>query len=329
MNIFLKKFLKPRIVDIQQISATNMKVVLEPLEKGFGYTLGNALRRILLSSMPGYAITEVFIDGILHEYSSKEGVQEDILQILLNLKSLAIRVYGQETVMLKLVKKGRGPVFASDIIYDENVEIVNSNQIICHLTHETSSIVMSIKVEYGIGYVPATSRVKRSHKSRNLGYMLLDACYSPIERVSYSVESIRVENRIDLDRLIIELDTNGTIDPEEAIRYSATILTDQLQSFVDLCISSNVESADKSSEFEPILLRLVDDLELTVRSANCLKAESVRYIGDLVQKTEIELLRTPNLGKKSLAEIKDILSSRGLSLGMKLKNWPPKSITKK
>ncbi|CAL4043309.1 DNA-directed RNA polymerase subunit alpha [Buchnera aphidicola (Phyllaphis fagi)] len=327
MHSFIKYFIKPRIVNIQQQSCTAIKVILEPLERGFGYTLGNALRRILLSSMPGYAITEVHIDGVLHEYSSKEGVQEDILEILLNLKSLAIKVYGKDSVMLKLKKCGIGPVFASDITHDGNVEIINSEHIICHLTHKSSSINMRMRVEHGKGYIPAASRIK--FNTKDVGCISLDACYSPIERVSYFVESVRVEQRTDLDRLIMEMETNGTIDAEEAIRRAATILSEQLKPFVDLRNIKESEVEEKKPEFEPILLRSVDDLELTVRSANCLKAELVHYIGDLVQKTEIELLRTPNLGKKSLTEIKDILASRGLSLGMCLNNWPPKDLSNK
>ncbi|QCI24531.1 DNA-directed RNA polymerase subunit alpha [Buchnera aphidicola (Muscaphis stroyani)] len=316
-------FLKPRLVDIEQISITHTKVTLEPLERGFGHTLGNALRRILLSSMPGCAVTEVEIDGVLHEYSTKEGIQEDILEILLNLKGLAIKVYGKDEVFLTLNKSGVGSVTAADIIHDGDVEIIKPEHVICHLTYEKASIKMRIKVQRGRGYMPASSRVHIEDDARPIGCLLVDACYSPIDRISYNVEAARVEKRTDLDKLIIEMETNGTIDPEEAIRRAATILSDQLESFVDLRDIREPEVKEEKPEFEPILLRPVDDLELTVRSANCLKAESIHYIGDLVQKTEVELLKTPNLGKKSLTEIKDILASRNLSLGMKLENWPP------
>ncbi len=317
------EFLKPRLVDIEQVSSTHAKVTLEPLERGFGHTLGNALRRILLSSMPGCAVTEVEIDGVLHEYSTKEGVQEDILEILLNLKGLAVRVQGKDEVILTLNKSGIGPVTAADITHDGDVEIVKPQHVICHLTDENASISMRIKVQRGRGYVPASTRIHSEEDERPL---LVDACYSPVERIAYNVEAARVEQRTDLDKLVIEMETNGTIDPEEAIRRAATILAEQLEAFVDLRDVRQPEVKEEKPEFDPILLRPVDDLELTVRSANCLKAEAIHYIGDLVQRTEVELLKTPNLGKKSLTEIKDVLASRGLSLGMRLENWPPASI---
>ncbi|MBE5204664.1 MULTISPECIES: DNA-directed RNA polymerase subunit alpha [Pectobacterium] len=320
------EFLKPRLVDIEQVSSTHAKVTLEPLERGFGHTLGNALRRILLSSMPGCAVTEVEIDGVLHEYSTKEGVQEDILEILLNLKGLAVRVQGKDEVILTLNKSGIGPVTAADIIHDGDVEIVKPQHLICNLTDENASISMRIKVQRGRGYVPASARIHTEEDERPIGRLLVDACYSPVERIAYNVEAARVEQRTDLDKLVIEMETNGTIDPEEAIRRAATILAEQLEAFVDLRDVRQPEVKEEKPEFDPILLRPVDDLELTVRSANCLKAEAIHYIGDLVQRTEVELLKTPNLGKKSLTEIKDVLASRGLSLGMRLENWPPASI---
>ncbi|EAQ7628540.1 DNA-directed RNA polymerase subunit alpha [Salmonella enterica] len=322
------EFLKPRLVDIEQVSSTHAKVTLEPLERGFGHTLGNALRRILLSSMPGCAVTEVEIDGVLHEYSTKEGVQEDILEILLNLKGLAVRVQGKDKdeVILTLNKSGIGPVTAADITHDGDVEIVKPQHVICHLTDENASISMRIKVQRGRGYVPASTRIHSEEDERPIGRLLVDACYSPVERIAYNVEAARVEQRTDLDKLVIEMETNGTIDPEEAIRRAATILAEQLEAFVDLRDVRQPEVKEEKPEFDPILLRPVDDLELTVRSANCLKAEAIHYIGDLVQRTEVELLKTPNLGKKSLTEIKDVLASRGLSLGMRLENWPPASI---
>ncbi|BGI50744.1 MAG: DNA-directed RNA polymerase subunit alpha [Arsenophonus endosymbiont of Ceratovacuna japonica] len=326
MHDFVVDFLKPRLVNIEQISSTHAKVILEPLERGFGHTLGNALRRILLSSMPGYAVTEVEIDGVPHEYSTKEGIQEDILEILLNIKGLAIKVHGKNEVILTLNKSGIGPVFASDITINNDIEIVNPKYVICHLTDDNAIINMRIKVQRGRGYVPASTRMHLEEYERPIGRLLIDACYSPIERIIYNVEATRVEQRTDLDKLIIEMETNGTIDPEEAIRRAATILVEQLEAFVDLRDISKVEVKDEKPEFDPILLRVVDDLELTVRSANCLKAEAIHYIGDLVQRTEVELLKTPNLGKKSLTEIKDVLASRGLSLGIRLENWPPASI---
>lgn len=326
MQSSIMGFLKPRLVEIEQITPTHAKVTLEPLERGFGHTLGNALRRILLSSMPGCAVTEVEIDGVLHEYSTKEGVQEDILEILLNLKELSVRVHGKDEVFLFLKKSGIGSVVASDIQHDGDVEIIKPDHIICHLTNDNSSIQMRIKVQRGRGYIPAASRIHIEDDTRSIGCLLVDACFSPIERISYNVQAARVEQRTDLDKLIIEMQTNGTIDPEEAIRRAATILSEQLEAFVDLRHVREPDIKEEKPEFDPILLRPVDDLELTVRSANCLKAEAIHYIGDLVQKTEVELLKTPNLGKKSLTEIKDILASRNLSLGMKLEKWPPSSL---
>ncbi|QIQ20317.1 DNA-directed RNA polymerase subunit alpha [Zophobihabitans entericus] len=320
------EFLKPHLVDIEQYSSTHAKVTLEPLERGFGHTLGNALRRILLSSMPGCAVTEVEIDGVLHEYSTKEGVQEDVLDILLNLKKLAIRVHGKDDVMLTLNKSGVGAVTAADIIHDADVEVVNADHVICHLTDANASISMRIRVQRGRGYVPASARSQSEDEDRPIGRLLVDACFSPVERIAYTVEAARVEQRTDLDKLVIDMETNGTIDPEESIRRASTILAEQLEAFVDLRDVRQPEVKEDKPEFDPILLRPVDDLELTVRSANCLKAEAVHYIGDLVQRTEVELLKTPNLGKKSLTEIKDVLASRGLSLGMRLENWPPASI---
>ncbi|QCI23455.1 DNA-directed RNA polymerase subunit alpha [Buchnera aphidicola] len=323
MQSSVNEFLKPRLVNIEHMSITHAKITLEPLERGFGHTLGNALRRILLSSMPGCAVTEVEIEGVLHEYSTKEGVKEDIIEILLNLKGLAIRLYGKDQIVLTLSKSGIGVVTASDIVHNSDVEIVNPEHIICNLTYDDVSIVMRIKIERGRGYVTASSRMNVIDREHSIGKLLVDSCYSPIKRIIYNVEAARVAQRTDLDKLIIEMETNGTIDPEEAIRQAATILSDQLEAFVDLRDVREPETKEEKPEFEPILLRSVDDLELTVRSANCLKAEAIHYIGDLVQKTEVELLKTPNLGKKSLTEIKDVLAIRNLSLGMRLDNWPP------
>jgi DNA-directed RNA polymerase subunit alpha len=319
------EFLRPRLVDIETVSTTRAKVTLEPLERGFGHTLGNALRRILLSSMPGCAVTEVEIDGVLHEYSSKEGVQEDIIEILLNLKGLAIGLEGKNEAVLTLTKSGEGPVTAADIQHDGDVEIANPDHVICHLTGD-GSISMRIKVEMGRGYVPASTRRDAEEEDRAIGRLLVDASFSPVVRIAYDVDSARVEQRTDLDKLVLDMETNGTLDPEEAIRRASTILAEQLDAFVELRDITQEEPKEEKPLFDPILLRPVDDLELTVRSANCLKAEAIQYIGDLVQRAEVELLKTPNLGKKSLTEIKDVLASRGLSLGMRLENWPPESI---
>jgi DNA-directed RNA polymerase subunit alpha len=321
-------FLKPRIVDVQSISDTHARVVLEPLERGFGHTLGNALRRILLSSMTGAAVVEAEIEGVLHEYTSIEGVQEDVVEILLNLKGIAIRMEGAPEATLTLNKKGPGPVTAGDISTDHNVEIINPEHVIANLT-KSGELNMVLRIRRGRGYEPASARRSDDEDERPIGRLQIDASFSPIRRVAYVVDSARVEQRTDLDKLIIDLETNGTIDPEGAIRTAATILQDQLSAFVDLAGKQEEETKAAEPEVDPILLRPVDDLELTVRSANCLKAEQIYYIGDLIQRTEVELLKTPNLGKKSLTEIKDVLASRGLSLGMRLENWPPASLKDK
>jgi len=325
MQSVLNEFLTPRHIDVQEFSPTHAKVTLEPLERGFGHTLGNALRRILLSSMPGCAIVEAEIDGVLHEYSSIEGVQEDVIEILLNLKGVAIVMEGKDRAEITITKKGSGVVTAADIQTDGDMEIKNPEHVIAHL-NDKGELNVRMVVERGRGYVPATARKDSEDETRSIGRLQLDASFSPVLRVAYTVESARVEQRTDLDKLVLDLETDSTLDPEEAIRRAATILQHQLAVFVDL--ESEIEQAEeeKEEEIDPILLRPVDDLELTVRSANCLKAENIYYIGDLIQRTEVELLKTPNLGKKSLTEIKDILASRGLSLGMKLENWPPASI---
>ena len=317
-------FLKPSLTDVQTLGNHRAKVVLEPLERGFGHTLGNALRRILLSSMPGAAITEVQIDGVLHEYSTLEGMQEDIIDVLLNFKQVAIRLHDRDEVELTISKKGNGAVTAGDISTDHGVEIINPELVIANLTGDVE-FKASIKVERGRGYQPANRR-NNNDETRGIGRLLLDASYSPIRRVSYTVENARVEQRTDLDKLIIDLDTNGTIDPEEAIRRAATILQDQLSVFVDLEDKEEKVEVKEEPTVNPILLRPIDELELTVRSANCLKAENIYYIGDLVQRTEVELLKTPNLGKKSLTEIKDVLAAHELSLGMNLEAWPPSNL---
>lgn len=314
------ELLKPRLVDVNVINPRNAKIVLEPLERGFGHTLGNALRRILLSSIQGCAIVEAQIEGVLHEYSAIEGVQEDVVDILLNLKGVAIQMHGKNEASLTVNKNGPGVLTAGDIQGDQDIEIINPEHVIAHLT-SGSSINMTLKVVKGRGYVPATQR--NTDEDRPIGALLLDASFSPVRRVAYSVESARVEQRTNLDKLIIELETDGTVDPEETVRKAAGILQQQLTVFVDLQGDEQEEQVSNEAEIDPILMRPVDDLELTVRSANCLKAENIYYIGDLIQRTEVELLKTPNLGKKSLTEIKDVLGSHGLSLGMRLENWPP------
>ena len=321
MQEIYRSFLTPKKIHIDIINPQRFKVVLEPLERGFGHTLGNALRRILLSSMPGASIVEANIDNVMHEYSSLEGVKEDIIDILLNLKGVAIRLEGRTEAVLQIQKQGEGILTAGDIQTDFGVEIVNPNHVIAHLSSE-ANVNMTLKVETGRGYQPSTVRAAQQ-ETREVGSLLLDASFSPVHRVTYEVDNARVENRTDLDKLTLELETNGTLDPEEAIRRSATILQHQLAAFVEMSYEDLVDTADEKDEIDPMLLRPVDDLELTVRAANCLKAENIYYIGDLVQRTESDLLKTPNLGKKSLTEIKTVLMQHGLSLGMLIENWPP------
>jgi DNA-directed RNA polymerase subunit alpha len=325
------EFLRPRIVKVEDVAGGShrARVSLEPLERGFGHTLGNALRRILLSSMSGCAVTEVEIQGVLHEYTTLEGVQEDVLEILLNLKGLAISLNGKDEATFALSKRGPGPVLAGDIDLGHSGVIANPDLVIANLTTDTE-LSMTLTVRRGLGYEPATQREVEGAEDRPIGKLPLDASFSPVRRVAVEVQAARVEQRTDLDRLVIDLETNGTIDPKAAIQRSAQILRDQLWSFVDLegaPIPEGIPTEPaREPTFDPILLRPVDDLELTVRSANCLKAENIYLIGDLIQRTEVELLKTPNLGKKSLTEIKDVLATRGLSLGMRLENWPPENI---
>jgi len=324
-------FLKPRIVRVEPVDGkrNHARISLEPLERGFGHTLGNALRRILLSSMAGCAVTEVEIQGVLHEYTTIEGVREDVLEILLNLKELAISLHGKDEATYTLSKVGPGPVTAADIALDHAAEIANPGLVIANLTGNTE-LSMTLTVRRGRGYEPVTTRSVEGADDRPIGKLPLDASYSPVRRVAIDVQSARVEQRTDLDRLVIDLETNGTIDPKAAVQQAAAILRDQLSSFVALEGATpadiGIEEGPSQPPIDPILLRPVDDLELTVRSANCLKAENIYLIGDLIQRTEVELLKTPNLGKKSLTEIKDVLATRGLSLGMRLENWPPENI---
>jgi DNA-directed RNA polymerase subunit alpha len=318
--------LRPRGIQVERIGLNHAKVVVEPLERGFGHTLGNALRRVLLSSIPGCAIVEVEIDNVLHEYTTLEGLQEDVIEVLLNIKDVAIRMHGHDETTLTLSKKGKGVVTAGDITVDHSVEIINPEHVLCNLTKDVA-LNMRLKVVRGVGYQPAVSRRLPDEEARPIGRLQLDASFCPVRRVSYQVDSARLEQRTDLDKLVIEIDTNGAIDAEEAVRKAAEILQDQISIFGDFTRRESADAKTDKSGVDPVLLRPIDDLELTVRSANCLKAESIYYIGDLVQKTEVELLKTPNLGKKSLTEIKDVLGQRGLSLGMKLESWPPPGIS--
>jgi DNA-directed RNA polymerase subunit alpha len=324
----INEMLTPKVLKVQAESSYKARIVLEPLERGFGHTLGNALRRILLSSMPGSAITEATIEGVLHEYSTIEGVQEDVVDLLLNLKLVAVKLTVGQEATINLNKQGPCVVTAGDIQLSHGVEVVNPDLVIAHL-NEKGKLNMTMKVERGIGFHSTDSFVRHFDDEvqvKTVGRLKIDNSFSPVKKVAYFVDSARVENRTDLDKLTIELETNGTIDAEEAIRISASILQRQLHSFVDMKFEESRLDNKERNDFDPVLLRSVDDLELTVRSANCLKAENIHYIGDLVQRTENELLKTPNLGKKSLTEIKDVLASRSLSLGMKLENWPPANL---
>jgi DNA-directed RNA polymerase subunit alpha len=315
-------YLKPRVVDVEEISPLRARVTLEPMERGFGYTLGTALRRVLLSSIPGFAITEVKIDGVVHEYSTIEGVQEDVVDILLNLKGVSLKLNTKNETILSLTKTDDGVVTAGDFDTDHDVEIINPDHVIANV-NKGGNLKLEVKVQKGRGYQPVPVRQSNNDEDRVLGFIMVDASFSPINKVSYQVESARVEQRTDLDKLIMDVETNGIIDPEEAIRDAARILMGQLSVFADLEGAPTEEAVEEAPQVDPILLRPVDDLELTVRSANCLKAENIFYIGDLIQRTENDLLKAPNLGRKSLNEIKDVLATRGLTLGMKLENWPP------
>ncbi len=325
--------LKPKAIQVEQLGHNKSKVTLEPFERGYGHTLGNALRRVLLSSMVGYAVTDVTIAGVLHEYSSIDGVQEDVVNILLNLKGVVFKLHNRDEVTLSLRKDGEGQVTAADIQTPHDVEIINPGHVIANLSHG-GKIDIQLKVEKGRGYVPGSMRRYADEATKSIGRIVLDASFSPVKRVSYSVENARVEQRTDLDRLVVEIETNGAITAEDAVRSSAKILVEQLAVFAQL-EGAELPDFDSSparsggTPVDPILLRPVDELELTVRSANCLKAENIFYIGDLIQRTENELLKTPNLGRKSLNEIKEVLASRGLTLGMKLEGWPPSGLEAK
>ena len=321
----IKDFLTPKEILVEEVDSNNSKIVLEPLERGFGHTLGNALRRIILSSIPGAAVSEAKINGVLHEFGSIDGVKEDVINILLNLKCLSVRLSDQEEVEISVNKSGSGDIKGSDFELPAGVEIVNPDHVVATLA-DKGSLEMTAKVTKGRGYVPVDIIALAESEDTEVGSLKIDASYSPIKKVSYSVENARVENRTDLDKLILEVETNGTIDPEEIVRLAATILQRQLMAFAELGFETEEPEEDETPPVDPIMLRPVDELELTVRSANCLKVEKIHYIGDLVTRKESDLLRTPNLGRKSLNEIKEVLAARGLSLGLELENWPPSNV---
>ena len=311
--------LVPTDIQVDDAGLNVSKVTLEPLERGFGHTLGNALRRILLSSMPGAAVTDATIEGVAHEYSTIEGVREDVIDILLNLKDLPVKVIEGTSATLVLDIAGPCEVLAASFEVPGNVELVDPEHHIATIVDKVA-LKMSVTVQTGRGYEPADSR---DEENSSVGALKVDASFSPVRRVAYSIDNARFEKRTDLDKLIIELETDGTIDPKMAIEHCATILQQQLAAFVDLDAIAEQEAKKDQNDFDPLLLRSIEELELTVRSTNCLKAESIFLIGDLIHRSEFDLLKTPNLGKKSLNEIKDVLASKGLSLGMVVENWPP------
>ncbi len=336
MQTSSKQLLKPKSICITPIDgdSNNCKIVMEPFERGYGHTLGNTLRRILLSSMDGVAVTGVKIDGIFHEYAVIDGVMEDVVDILLNLKGLVFKLHGTDSVIVRLQKSGSGLVTGADIQLTHEVDLLNSEHVICSLS-KNGSIDMEIKIEVGRGYQTVGSRRERGDSVGD-GWIMLDATFSPIHRVSFNVENARVEQQTDLDKLILEVESNGVISPEEAIRSASKILIEQVLVFAGLehmpeteTVASKLIPIKEEPEVDPIFLELVDNLELTVRSANCLKHLNINYLGDLVTFSESELLRTPNLGKKSLTEVKELLDARNLRLGMTLENWPPLSLKRK
>jgi len=319
MQISVIDLLVPTEIQVDDVTPNLSKITLEPLERGFGHTLGNALRRILLSSMPGAAVTDVAIDGISHEYSTIEGVREDVIDILLNIKDMPVKVIEGNHAEITLDVTGPCDVLASSFEVPGTVELVNPDFHIATIVDKVN-LKMTLTVRTGRGYEPADLR---DDEDRVVGALKVDASYSPVRRVSYTVDNARFEKRTDLDKLVIELETDGTLDPKIAIEHSATILQQQLSAFVDLDAIAEQEAKKDQNDFDPILLRSIEELELTVRSTNCLKAESIFLIGDLIHRSEFDLLKTPNLGKKSLNEIKDVLASKDLSLGMNVENWPP------
>lgn len=326
-----EQYLQPKITSVEQIGKNRTRVVLSPLERGLGHTIGNSFRRLLLSMIPGAAISEVQIEGVTHEYTTIPGITDDVVNIILNLKQVSVKLADKAEEIIHIEKQGSGPVYASDIQCSDHVTIINPDQVITNITGD-NVFKAKLKVKVGRGYVPAASgtTVNVNDIALNvieIGKLGIDASYSPIKKVAYRVEAARVENRTDLDKLILELETNGSIDPEDAIKYAASILISQISVLADInLIPQKTEEVEKP-KFDPVLLKPIEDLELTVRSTNCLKAESIMYIGDLVQKAESDLLKTPNLGKKSLNEIKGVLADKGLSLGLSIADWPPQELS--
>ena len=318
--------IKPSKLEITPGRAKNKfaTMVAEPLERGFGMTLGNALRRVLLSSLQGAAITTVHIDGVLHEFSSIPGVREDVTNIVLNIKEIALRVHSEGVKRMVLKKEGPGQVKASDIEASSEVEILNPEHVICTLD-QGASIRMEFTTSTGKGYVPAE---RNRPDDAPIGFIPVDSLYSPVRKVSYRVENTREGQILDYDKLTMDIETDGSVKPEDTVALAARIVQDQLSVFVNFEEPKKEQTFERQPElvFNAALLKKVDELELSVRSANCLKNDNIVYIGDLIQKTEAEMLRTPNFGRKSLNEIKEVLASMGLHLGMEVPNWPPENI---
>ncbi len=320
------EMIRPSKLDIQpgQDAKRVAKVVAEPLERGFGMTLGNTLRRVLLSSLQGAAVTSIHVDGVLHEFSSIPGVREDVTDMVLNVKSIALRMYGDGPKRMRLRSEGPGEVTAGQIETGHDIEVMNPDLVICTLD-DGARIDMELTVETGKGYIPGS---QNRPEDAPIGLIPVDAMFSPVRKVAYKVENTRVGQVTDYDKLTMEIETNGAVTPEDAVALAARILQEQLQLFINFEEPQMREYEEKAAEppFNKNLLRKVDELELSVRSANCLKNDNIVYIGDLVQKSEAEMLRTPNFGRKSLNEIKEVLSTMGLHLGMEIPNWPPENI---
>ncbi len=314
---------KPQI-ETGQDPQRKARMVAEPLERGFGVTLGNSIRRVLLSSLQGAAVTSVQIDGVVHEFSSIEGVREDVVDIILNIKQLALRMHSDGPKRMTLRAEGPGPVTAGRIDAPSDIEILNTDHVLLTLD-EGASVRIEFTVQTGKGYVPAE---RNRPEDAPIGLIAIDALYSPVKRVAYRVEPTRQGQSLDYDKLILEVETNGAVTPVDAVAYAARILQDQLQLFITFDEPKKKVEGEAKPElpFNPALLKKVDELELSVRSANCLKNDNIVYIGDLIQKTEGEMLRTPNFGRKSLNEIKEVLGAMGLHLGMDVPNWPPENI---
>ena len=318
------ELIKPNKLDIVSSSPTKAVIVAEPLERGYGLTLGNALRRVLLSSLQGAAVTAVQIDGVLHEFSSIAGVREDVTDMVLNIKEIAIRMEGEGPKRMVVRKEGPGVVTAGDIQTVGDVEILNPDLVICTLD-EGTEIRMELTVNTGKGYVPAE---RNRAEDAPIGLIPVDSLYSPVRKVSYKIDATREGQVLDYDKLTLTVETNGAVTPEDAVAYAARIVQDQLSIFVnfDEPVKEEIQEEVQELAFNPALLKKVDELELSVRSANCLKNDNIVYIGDLIQKTESEMLRTPNFGRKSLNEIKEVLAGMGLHLGMEVPTWPPENI---